>query len=52
MDQPVETTEEVIDWVEHEEAKVMFEANKGLAWIKTKFHDGVVRMLGRNGEVQ
>lgn len=44
--------EEIIDWVEHEEALLMFEANQGLSWIKTKMHDGVVCMLGRNGETQ
>lgn len=44
--------ETVVDWVEHEVALAMFEANKGLAWVKTKMHDGIVRMLGRNGETQ
>jgi len=44
--------EEVVDWVEHEAARAMFEANEGLSWIKTKMHDGVIRMLGRNGETQ
>ena len=44
--------EEVVDWVEHEVALAMFEANKCIAWIKTKMHDGIVRMLGRNGDTQ
>lgn len=47
----VHAVEEAVDWVEHEAAKLMFEANEGLYAVKTRFADGIVRMLGRDGSI-
>ena len=41
--------EEVVDWIEHAEAKAMFEANECIAAIKVRFTDGSIGRLFRDG---
>lgn len=41
--------EEVVDWIEHAEAKAMFEANECIAAIKVRFADGSIGRLFRDG---
>jgi len=41
--------EAVVDWIEHAEAKAMFEANECIAAIKVRFADGSIGRLFRDG---
>lgn len=43
------SAEIVPDWIEHEEAAALFEANDGIAAIKVRFADGFVGRLFRDG---
>lgn len=41
--------EAVVDWIEHEAAAALFEANQFIDAIKVRFADGVIGRLHRDG---
>ena len=43
------TVEAVVDWIEHEAAAALFEANQFIDAIKVRFSDGIIGRLHRDG---